>query len=410
MAEEQELSEKELNAILDRLIQGKAPEEILGQTGLVKDLTRRLVERVLEGEMTAHLGYEKHAQEGRDGGNSRNGRTSKRIKTDTAELAIEVPRDRDSTFEPVMVAKGQRRLPGFDEKVIALYARGMTTREIQGHLKELYGVEVSPTLISAVTDAVMEDVRAWQARALEAVYPIVYLDAIHVKLRTGGHVESQAVYLALAINLQGQKELLGLWVGEAEGAKFWLSVLTELKNRGVQDIFIAAVDGLKGFPDAIEAVFPRTQVQLCIVHLIRGSLRYVSWKERKAVVKDLKVIYRAPTLEAAETALEAFSTAWDSRFPQISRMWRAHWTHLTPFFDYPPELRKVIYTTNAVESINAQLRKVTKHRGAFPTPDSVRKVLYLAITKASERWTRPVQDWTAALNHLSIVFEGRIPV
>jgi putative transposase len=368
------------------------------------------VERVLEGEMTAHLGYEKHAQEGRDGGNSRNGRTSKRIKTDTAELAIEVPRDRDSTFEPVMVAKGQRRLPGFDEKVIALYARGMTTREIQGHLKELYGVEVSPTLISAVTDAVMEDVRAWQARALEAVYPIVYLDAIHVKLRTGGHVESQAVYLALAINLQGQKELLGLWVGEAEGAKFWLSVLTELKNRGVQDIFIAAVDGLKGFPDAIEAVFPRTQVQLCIVHLIRGSLRYVSWKERKAVVKDLKVIYRAPTLEAAETALEAFSTAWDSRFPQISRMWRAHWTHLTPFFDYPPELRKVIYTTNAVESINAQLRKVTKHRGAFPTSDSVRKVLYLAITKASERWTRPVQDWTAALNHLSIVFEGRIPV
>ena len=410
MAEEQELSEKELNAILDRLIQGKAPEEILGQTGLVKDLTRRLVERVLEGEMTAHLGYEKHAQEGRDGGNSRNGRTSKRIKTDTAELAIEVPRDRDSTFEPVMVAKGQRRLPGFDEKVIALYARGMTTREIQGHLKELYGVEVSPTLISAVTDAVMEDVRAWQARALEAVYPIVYLDAIHVKLRTGGHVERQAVYLALAINLQGQKELLGLWVGEAEGAKFWLSVLTELKNRGVQDIFIAAVDGLKGFPDAIEAVFPRTQVQLCIVHLIRGSLRYVSWKERKAVVKDLKVIYRAPTLEAAETALEAFSTAWDSRFPQISRMWRAHWTHLTPFFDYPPELRKVIYTTNAVESINAQLRKVTKHRGAFPTSDSVRKVLYLAITKASERWTRPVQDWTAALNHLSIVFEGRIPV
>ena len=410
MAEEQELSEKELNAILDRLIQGKAPEDILGQSGLVKDLTRRLVERVLEGEMTAHLGYEKHAQEGRDGGNSRNGRTSKRVKTDTAELAIEVPRDRDSTFEPVMVAKGQRRLPGFDEKVIALYARGMTTREIQGHLKELYGVEVSPTLISAVTDAVMEDVRAWQARALEAVYPIVYLDAIHVKLRTGGHVESQAVYLALAINLQGQKELLGLWVGEAEGAKFWLSVLTELKNRGVQDIFIAAVDGLKGFPDAIEAVFPKTQVQLCVVHLIRGSLRYVSWKERKAVVKDLKVIYRAPTLEAAEVALEAFSAAWDSRFPQISRMWRAHWTHLTPFFDYPPELRKVIYTTNAVESINAQLRKVTKHRGAFPTPDSVRKVLYLAITKASERWTRPVQDWTAALNHLSIVFEGRIPV
>ena len=410
MADEHGISEKELNAILDRLVSGKAPEEIMGQGGLVKDLTRRLVERVLEGEMTAHLGYEKHAQEGRDGGNSRNGKTGKRVKTDSAEMGIEVPRDREGTFDPQMVAKGQRRLPGFDEKVIALYARGMTTREIQGHLKELYQVDVSPTLISAVTDAVMEDVRAWQARALEPLYPIVYLDAIHVKLRAAGHVQSQAVYLALAINLQGYKELLGLWVGEAEGAKFWLSVLTELKNRGVRDILIAAVDGLKGFPDAIEAVFPKTQVQLCIVHLIRSSLRYVSWKERRAVARDLKAIYRAPTLEAAEEELEAFSAQWDSRFPQISRIWRAHWANLTPFFDYPPEIRKVIYTTNAVESINAQLRKVTKHRGAFPTPDSVRKVLYLAISKASERWTRPIPDWTAALNHLSIVFEGRIPV
>ena len=410
MADEHGISEKELNAILDRLVSGKAPEEIMGQGGLVKDLTRRLVERVLEGEMTAHLGYEKHAQAGRDGGNSRNGKTGKRVKTDSAEMGIEVPRDREGTFDPQMVAKGQRRLPGFDEKVIALYARGMTTREIQGHLKELYQVDVSPTLISAVTDAVMEDVRAWQARGLDPVYPIVYLDAIHVKLRTAGHVQSQAVYLALAINLQGYKELLGLWVGEAEGAKFWLSVLTELKNRGVQDILIAAVDGLKGFPDAIEAVFPKTQVQLCIVHLIRSSLRYVSWKERRAVARDLKAIYRAPTLEAAEEELEAFSAQWDSRFPQISRIWRAHWTNLTPFFDYPPEIRKVIYTTNAVESINAQLRKVTKHRGAFPTPDSVRKVLYLAIMKASQRWTRPISDWASALNHLSIVFEGRIPV
>jgi len=391
-------------------VKGKAPEEILGQGGLVKDLTRRLVERVLEGEMTAHLGYEKHAQEGRDGGNSRNGKTGKRVKTDSAEIEIEVPRDREGSFDPQMVAKGQRRLPGFDEKVIALYARGMTTREIQGHLKELYQVEVSPALISAVTDAVMEDVRAWQARALDPVYAIVYLDAIHVKLRTAGHVQSQAVYLALAITLQGHKELLGLWVGEAEGAKFWLSVLTELKNRGVEDILIAAVDGLKGFPDAIEAVFPKTQVQLCIVHLIRSSLRYVSWKERRAVARDLKAIYRAPTLEAAEEQLEAFSAGWDSRFPQISRIWRAHWTNLTPFFDYPPEIRKVIYTTNAVESINAQLRKVTKHRGAFPTPDSVRKVLYLAIMKASQRWTQPISDLSSALNHLTIVFEGRIPV
>jgi putative transposase len=410
MADEQELGEQELNAILDRLIRGKAPDEILGQTGVVGDLTRRLVERVLDGEMTAHLGYEKHAAAGRDGGNSRNGKSRKRVKTDTAELDLEVPRDRDGTFDPLMVAKGQRRLPGFDDKVIALYARGMTTREIQGHLKELYAVEVSPALISAVTDAVLDDVRAWQARPLEAVYPIVYLDAIHVKLRTAGHVQSQAVYLALAINLEGHKELLGLWIGESEGAKSWLSVLTELRNRGVQDILIAAVDGLKGFPDAIEAVFPKTQMQLCIVHLIRGSLRYVSWKERKVVVRDLKTIYQAPSLEAATDALEAFCGQWDSRFPQISRMWRAHWSNLTPFFDYPPAIRKVIYTTNAVESVNAQLRKVTKHRGAFPTPDSARKVLYLAIMKASERWSRPVQDWTAELNHLSIVFEERLPV
>jgi putative transposase len=320
------------------------------------------------------------------------------------------PRDRDGTFEPQLIRKGQRRLPGFDEKVIALYARGMTTREIQGHLKDLYQVEVSPALISVVTDAVLEDVRAWQSRPLEAVYPIVYLDAIHVKMRASGHIQTQAVYVALALTLEGEKELLGLWVGEAEGAKFWLGVLSELKNRGLEDMLIAAIDGLKGFPEAIESVYPKTQVQLCIVHLVRGSLRYVSWKERKAVGRDLRAIYRAPTLEAAEHALEAFEAKWDARFPMISRKWRSNWTNLTPFFDYPPEIRKVMYTTNAIESINAQLRKVTKKRGAFPTPDAVRKVLYLAMLKASERWTRPVQDWPAALNHLSLVFPGRVPV
>jgi len=309
-----------------------------------------------------------------------------------------------------LVKKGQRRLPGFDEKVIALYARGMTTREIQGHLKELYQVEVSPTLISTVTDAVLDDVKAWQSRPLDAVYPIVFLDAIHVKLRASGQVQTQAVYLALALTLEGEKELLGLWVGEAEGAKFWLSVLTELKNRGVQDILIASIDGLKGFPEAVETVFPQTQIQLCIVHMIRGSLRYVSYKERRAVGRDLRAIYQAPTLEAAEQALEAFEEQWDERFPMISRRWRTNWTNLTPFFDYPPEIRRVMYTTNAIESINAQLRKVTKKRGAFPTPEAVRKVLYLAIMKASERWARPIKDWPAALNHLAVVFQGRVPV
>ena len=402
-------AKREVDAMLDRLLEGKRPEEVVGQGGLLEDLTKRLLERALEGELTEHLGYEKHATEGRNGGNSRNGRTRKRVKTDAGEVEIEVPRDREGSFEPQLVPKGQRRLPGFDEKVIALYARGMTTREIQGHLKEIYKVEVSPSLISTVTDAVLDDVKTWQSRPLEALYPIVYLDAIHVKMRTSGHVQTQAVYLALALTMEGEKELLGLWVGEAEGAKFWLSVLTELKNRGVRDVLIASVDGLAGFPEAIESVFPKTQVQLCIVHMVRGSLRYVSWKERKVVSRDLRAIYRAPTLEAAEAALTAFEERWDARFPMIGRKWRTNWQNLTPFFDYPPEIRKVMYTTNAVEAMNAQLRKVTKKRGAFPNSEAVRKVLYLAIMKASERWTRPVQDWTAALNHFTLVFPDRVP-
>lgn len=404
-----EKNEQDVDAMLDRLLEGKRPEEVVGQGGLLEDLTKRLLERALEGELTEHLGYEKHAREGRNGGNSRNGRTKKRVKTDAGEVEIEVPRDREGSFEPQLVPKGQRRLPGFDEKVIALYARGMTTREIQAHLKEIYKVEVGPSLISTVTDAVLDDVKAWQNRPLEPLYPIVYLDAIHVKMRASGHVQTQAVYLALALTLEGEKELLGLWVGEAEGAKFWLSVLTELKNRGLRDMLIASVDGLAGFPEAIESVFPKTQVQLCIVHMVRGSLRYVSWKERKAVARDLRTIYQAPTLEAAEGALDAFDERWGRRFPMIARKWRTNWHNITPFFDYPPEIRKVMYTTNAIEAMNAQLRKVTKKRGAFPSPEAVRKVLYLAIMKASERWTRPVQDWSAALNHFALVFPDRVP-
>jgi putative transposase len=401
---------KELDALLDELVRGKNAEEIFGKEGLVQELTKRLVERALDGEMTAHLGYEKHASEGRSGGNSRNGRSRKRVKSATAELEIEVPRDRAGSFEPQLVRKRQRRLAGFDDKVLALYARGMTTREIQGHLLELYGVKVSPALISSVTDAVMEDVRTWQARPLEAFYPILYLDAIHLKIRTSGHVQNCAVYVALAINAEGKKELLGLWLGEAEGAKFWLSVLTELKNRGVEDILIAAVDGLKGFPDAIAAVFPATQVQLCIVHMVRNSLRYVSWKHHKALVRDLKTIYRAATREAAEEALEAFCATWDPIAPLIGKHWRANWANLSTFFDYPPSIRRVIYTTNAIESIQAQLRKVTKKHAAFPTHDSVRKVLYLALMRASERWTMPIREWPQALYHLSLVFPGRVPI
>ena len=403
-------AKERVDELLDELLKDRKPNEILGEAGLVEELTKRLVERALEGEMTTHLGYEKNAAEGRNTGNSRNGKSRKTVVGKTGEMEIEVPRDRNGQFEPQLVRKRQRRLPGFDDKVIALYARGMTVREIQGHLKELYHVEVSPALISNVTDSVLEDVKAWQNRPLEAVYPIVYLDAIHLKIRNSGTVETRAVYLALAVNLEGNKELLGLWVGESEGAKFWLNILTELQGRGVQDILIACIDGLKGFSEAVETVFPKTQIQLCIVHIIRNTLRYVSWKERKNVARDLKNIYSAATVEAAEQALDVFEQTWGERFPIIVKIWRSRWENVIPFFGYPEPIRKVIYTTNAIESINAALRKVTKKRGAFPTPESVRKVLYLAIMRASEKWTRPVKNWAKALNYFSITFEGRVSV
>lgn len=398
----------EIDELLNKLIKGKSPEEILGKNGLIKQLTKRAAEHALQGEMTEHLGYEKNAPEGRKSGNSRNGSSRKRVIADSGELDLEIPRDRNGDFEPQLIRKGQRRLPGFDEKVIALYARGMTTREIQGHLHEVYGTEVSPSLISAITDSVLEDVRAWQSRSLDPIYPIVYLDAIHLKLRSSGTVQNHAVYVALGINQDGQKELLGLWVGEAEGAKFWLNVLTELKNRGLRDILIACMDGLKGFPEAMETVYPQAQIQLCIVHMVRNSLRYVTWKERKTVARDLRTVYTATTVEAAEAALEAFGATWDKRFPLIAKGWRQNWENVTPFFSYPPEIRKVIYTTNAIESINASLRKVTKKRGAFPNPESVRKVMYLAIMRAAKRWTMPIRDWAGALNHFTIAFAGRI--
>jgi putative transposase len=396
--------------LLAELVKGKTPEELLGEGGLLKQLTKRLVENALEGEMTEHLGYEPHAPEGKHTGNSRNGKGDKTIHTESGSVDIEVPRDRTGTFDPQLVRKRQRRLEGFDDKVLSLYARGMTTRQIQGHLKELYGTEVSPALISTVTDSVLGDVQAWQERPLDSVYPIVYLDALHLKLRTDGIVQTRAVYLALGVNLEGHKELLGLWIGEKEGSKFWLSILTELRNRGVQDILIACVDGLTGFPEAIASEFPKTEVQLCIVHLVRNSLRYVSWKERKIVARDLRSIYTSPTADAAQAALDAFAEKWDKRFPSISRSWQNRWQQVIPFFAYPPEIRKVIYTTNAIESMQAQFRRVTRQRGAFPTPESAKKVLYLALDRISKRWSRPIRDWVAALNHFSIVFEDRIPL
>ncbi|BBA34415.1 transposase mutator type [Methylocaldum marinum] len=397
------------DALLDELLKGYTnPKDILGEHGLLKQLTRRLVERALEAEMTAHLGYAPHAPEGRGSGNSRNGKSAKTIQTETGPLAIEVPRDRNGDFEPQLVSKRQRRLEGFDEKVLALYARGLSTRGIQGHLEELYGVEVSPTLISNVTESVLADVKAWQSRPLASVYPILYFDALIVKSREAGPVKNKAVYLALGVNLQGEKELLGLWIADTEGAKFWLSVFTELKNRGVQDGFIACVDGLKGLPEAIETVFPNIQVQLCIVHKVRHSLQYVTWKERKAVAKDLRAIYGAATLTEAEAALARFADTWDAKYPAISQSWRADWTRLTVFFDYPPEIRKVLYTTNAIESLNFSLRKLLKTRGAFPNDEAILKVLYLGLQRIEKKWTMPIQDWKRALNHFVILFGNRV--
>ncbi|MBK9304486.1 MAG: IS256 family transposase [bacterium] len=400
----------QIDKIIQELTRNATAAELVNDPTMLRDLKKRLVESALEAEMTDHLGYEKHAPDGNNTGNSRNGKSSKRILDAAGDFQIEVPRDRNGDFEPQIVRKRQVRLAGFDQKVLSLYARGMTTREIQDHLQELYEAEVSPALISKVTDAVLDEVKAWQGRPLDAVYPIVYLDAVHLKIRTDGRVQNRAVYVALGVDLTGSKQLLGLWIGEVEGAKFWLNVLTELSNRGVRDILIASVDGLTGFPEAIASVFPKTEVQLCVVHLVRNSLRYVPWKHRKAVARDLRRIYTAATVEAATQALEAFEQDWGEQYPMAVKTWRTRWDNITPFFGYPEPIRKVIYTTNAVESLNAQLRQVTKKRGSFPTDDSVRKVLYLAMARASKRWTMPIQDWPAAMNFFSIVFGERVPV
>jgi putative transposase len=394
--------------LIDELIKGKTPEEILGAHGVLKQMTKRIVERALEAEHTVHLGYEPHERADAPRDNTRNGTSTKTVLTDAGSIEIEVPRDRNGSFTPTLVKKRQRRLEGFDDKVISLYARGLSTREIQAHLQELYGAEVSPALVSAVTDSVIDDLRAWQSRPLDALYPIVYFDCLFVKSREEGMVAARAVYLALAVNTEGEKELLGLWIAKTEGAKFWLNVLTELKNRGMRDCFIACVDGLAGFREAIEAVFPQTQVQLCIVHKVRQSLKYVSWKERKSVAGDLRRIYAASTLDAADAELARFGETWDGKYPAISRAWRADWAHLTTFFGYPPEIRKVIYTTNAIESLNHSLRKIIKNRGAFPDDEAVMKLLYLALQNVARRWTMPVRDWSAARNQFMIRFPERM--
>ena len=393
--------------VIEELLQGYCrPEDLLGEDGLFKQLKKRLVERALGAELTEHLGYEKGDPAGQGTGNSRNGYSSKTVVGDDGAIEIAVPRDRNSSFEPQIVPKGQTRFEGFDERIISLYARGLSVREIQGHLQELYSVEVSPDLISRVTDAVLEEVQDWQNRPLDRVYPVIFFDALRVKIRDEGLVRNKAVYVALALTMEGEKEVLGLWIEQTEGAKFWLKVINELKNRGVQDVLIAVVDGLKGFPEAIATVFPETIVQTCIVHLIRNSLAFVSWKDRKIIMPDLKAIYRAETADAARQQLERFETNWGKRYPAIGAAWRRAWEHVIPLFAFPPAIRKMIYTTNAVESLHRSLRKIIKIRGSFPNDAAALKLLYLAIRNAGLHWRRPI-EWTAAMGQFAILYGDR---
>lgn len=369
-------------------------------------LTKATVEAALNAELDEHLGYAKHDKANRP--NSRNGRSRKTLRTEDGQFELDTPRDRDGSFSPALVKKHQTRFTTMDDKILSLYAKGMTTREIVAAFKEMYGADVSASLISKVTDAVIDQVVEWQSRPLDAVYAIVYLDCIVVKIRQDKQVINKAVYLALGVNLDGHKELLGLWLSENEGAKFWLNVLTELQNRGVKDLLIACVDGLKGFPDAINTVFPQTRIQLCIVHMVRNAVKYVSWKDYKPVTADLKQIYRSATEEEALLALSQFEAAWDAKYPQISRAWRAHWHNLNALFCYPEDIRKAIYTTNAVESLNSVIRKAIKKRKLFPTDEAAKKVIYLAINDASKKWTMPIRNWKTAMNHLMIQFEDRL--
>jgi putative transposase len=400
------------NADLDELITQiladyQRPEDLIGSTGLLAQLTRRVIEKAMDVEMTTHLGHERHGPVTHPSGNTRNGRSKKTLKGEFGEVPIAVPRDRQGTFEPLIVPKHQTHWHGFDNKILSLYARGLSVRDIQAHLLEMYGTEISPSLISAVTDAVMEEVKLWPSRPLDPLYPILYLDCIYVKVRDGS-VRAKAVYLAIGVNMAGEKEVLGLWLAQTEGAKFWLQVVSELRNRGVKDLLIACVDGLKGFPKAIEAVFPQTTVQLCIVHRVRYSLKYVAWKRRKAVAADLKRIYQSATVEEAELRLGEFETKWDREYPPISQSWRRNWSRLIPFFDFPPEIRKVIYTTNAIESVNMSLRKLTKIRGCFPNDDALIKLFYLGLRNISQKWSMPIKDWKPALNQFTILFGNRI--
>lgn len=396
--------------MLDEMIgTAKTQDDVFGKNGLINTLSKRLLERMFDSELTHHLGYEKHAVEGRNSGNSRNGKTTKTVKTSHGELELSVPRDRNSHFEPVLIEKRQNRLKVIDDLILSLYGKGMTVRDIQEHVEELYGTEVSPDLISTITDSILSEVTEWRNRPLDKVYPIVFIDGFVVKARSDGVVCNRTTYVVYAINIEGKKDVLGLYLGENEGAKFWLYVLTELKNRGMEDIFILCADGLKGLPEAVETAFPKTTFQTCIVHMMRHSLNYVPYTDKKIVAADLKKIYQSNTVELAQEALDEFELTWGDKYPAIVKSWRNNWEKITPFLQYPKEIRRVIYTTNIVESLNSTLRKAVRNRGHFSTEDGIMKVLYLAIRGVSKKWNMPIREWKQALNHFAILFEDRFP-
>jgi putative transposase len=397
--------------LLDQLLGDyQSPEDLVGAGGVLKQLTAALINRAMEAEMSHHLGYDNGEAPPDSQSNRRNGRSSKKVRTEQGEVEIEVPRDRDSSFEPAIVAKHQRSFRGFDDKILAMYARGMSTREIQSHLHEIYGVEVSPDLVSRVTDAVEDELESWRKRPLEPVYLVVYIDALMVKTREQGQVASRAIYTVMGIDPSGQRSVLGLWAEATEGAKYWLSILEELKHRGVRDIFILCADGLTGLPQACEAAFPKTVFQTCIVHMVRSSTRYVSWKDRKKVCADLRKIYSAIDADAAEVALDEFEATWGDRFPMVAKSWRKRWNEIVPFLAYPPEIRRAVYTTNAVESLHRMIRKVIKTKGHFPSDKAALKLTYMVIRNAEKTWGRKTRDWAVALQQFAIYFEERMPL
>ena len=402
------LSKEILKQLEHDLDDCKDLNELLGKDGAIKKLVKNLSEQMLEGELTDHLGYEKHSVEGNNSGNNRNGFSKKTVKSNYGEIEITIPRDRNGDYEPTLIKKYENKLHGIDDKIISMYAKGMTTRDIKSHLDEIYGLEFSATSISNITNKVMETVTEWQARPLENFYPIVYLDAIHYKVRDDGKVQTRAAYTCLGINLEGKKDLLGIWINDSEGANFWLSVLTEIRNRGVTDILIACVDGLKGFPEAINTAFPKTEIQCCVIHQIRNSLRYVASKDQKEFMKDLKEVYQATTKANAELKLTSLDSKWGKKYPIVIKSWRNNWDNLSSYFKYPTEIRKIIYTTNIVEGLHRQLRKVTKNKSLFPNDQALTKMLYLTYTDVAKKWNQPIANWAYIISQFSVAFEDRI--